>query len=112
MIRILSLLIWASLSTAVFAEDASPAPSGMPAPLSSGSQILVPRGLIVVTTNRGTNSYGEQTGSKLTFTLVQDVIVNGYVVAKARMSPRASLQTRKRDVTISFHRRPQIYESQ
>jgi hypothetical protein len=54
MIRILSLLIWASLSTAVFAEDASPAPSGMPAPLSSGSQILVPRGtLIVVTTNRG-----------------------------------------------------------
>jgi hypothetical protein len=84
LIRLLSLLVWASLSTVAFAEDASAAPSSMPAPLSSGSQILVPRGtLIVVTTNRGTNSYGEQTGSKLTFTLVQDVIVNGFVVAKA-----------------------------
>jgi hypothetical protein len=56
----------------------------MPAAPSAATQILVPRGtLVVVTTTRGTNSYGDQTGSKLTFTIVQDVIVNGYVVAKA-----------------------------
>jgi hypothetical protein len=101
LIRLLPLLVCARLATAAIADDASPAPESRPnsapatsaalptpgdvlAPANAAAQILVPRGtLVVVTTNHGTNSYGEQTGSKLTFTLVQDVIVNGYVIAKA-----------------------------
>jgi hypothetical protein len=101
LLRILPLLIFGGLSTSAIAQDASPPPNAVPtsaaapaaappaqgqfpAPPSAGTQVLVPRGtLVVVTTNRGTNSYGDQTGSKLTFTLVQDVIVNGYVIAKA-----------------------------
>jgi hypothetical protein len=50
----------------------------------TGSTTLVPRGtLVVVQTTRGTNSYGAETGAKLTYTLVQDVVVDGHIVAKA-----------------------------
>jgi hypothetical protein len=66
----------------------SPAPapsteSQAAGPGNSVRTVLVPRGtLIVVSTNRGINSYGDQTGSKVTFTVAQDVIVDGYVVVK------------------------------
>lgn len=83
---LLPTLLFASVATSALADVAplqntAPAAGATPSP---GAQVLVPRGtLVVVTTNRGTNSYGDQTGSKLTFTLVQDVVINGYLIAKA-----------------------------
>lgn len=80
----------------LLAAEPSPSPSQVGVPTASAaepmstpvgpvsSQILVPRGTaIVVTTNRGINSYGDQTGSKVTYTVVQDVIIDGHVIIKA-----------------------------
>jgi hypothetical protein len=46
--------------------------------------VFVPKGtLAVVRTTRAYNSYSAHTGEKIEYELVQDLIVNGYVVAKA-----------------------------
>ena len=46
--------------------------------------MLVPKGtLIVVTVRRSYKSYGASTGTKITYDVEQDVIVNGFVIAKA-----------------------------
>jgi hypothetical protein len=78
-------LFFALLACCCFSQQAgaqTPAPS--PSIASNASVTLVPRGtLIVVQTTRGTNSYGSETGSKLTYILTQDVIVDGHIVAKA-----------------------------
>lgn len=67
-----SLLAWASPPAA-----ATPSPSPAPA------TVLVPKGtLIVVAVRRSYKSYGASTGTKLTYDVIQDVIVNGFVIAK------------------------------
>jgi hypothetical protein len=46
--------------------------------------VLLPRGtLFVVATRRSYKSYGAQAGTKVTYEVAQDIVVNGYVVAKA-----------------------------
>src|SRR5690348_2607869 len=67
----------ASASPAPTASGANPSgPTDSPAPTE---QILVPRGtIVVVKTIHGINSYGTESGDKLTYEVLQDVIVNGY----------------------------------
>jgi hypothetical protein len=73
------LIIFGMGASAVSAQTAMPANTKA----DNGSTTLVPRGtIVVVQTTRGTNSYGAETGAKVTYTLVQDVIVDGNVVAK------------------------------
>lgn len=63
------------------AEASSTAP---PSASATREQVLLPAGTVVVVKLRhGINSYGEQAGAKLTYEVVQDVVVNGYVFAKA-----------------------------
>lgn len=62
------------------APTPSPSPSGSP----TQQQVLLPAGtIVVVKTRHGINSYGQEAGVKLTYEVVQDVVVNGYVVVKA-----------------------------
>lgn len=66
------------------APTAQPSLAPSPSASSAPEQVLVPGGtLVVVKTRHGINSYGEETGAKLTYEVVQDVIVSGHVVAKA-----------------------------
>jgi hypothetical protein len=74
------LIVFGMGGSAVSAQTAMPANTKA----GSGSTTLVPRGtIVVVQTTRGTNSYGAETGAKVTYTLVQDVIVDGNLVAKS-----------------------------
>jgi hypothetical protein len=64
----------------------TPEPSAEPSPSASPvqEQVLVPaQTIVIVKTRHSVNSYGEETGAKLTYEVVQDVVVNGYLVAKA-----------------------------
>ena len=67
--------------------SAQPAVTPLPqAPIGAEqtSTVLVPKGvLVVVRTVEGHNSYSAQTGEKWHYEVVNDVIVNGYVVARA-----------------------------
>ena len=50
---------------------------------SASTPVVLPKGTVFyVSTRRSYKSYGASTGTKVTYELVQDVIVNGYVVAK------------------------------
>ncbi len=74
---------FAVATSSAFAQ--SPLPS---ASTSVGSEpttsVLVPKGvMLVVRTLEGHNSYSAQTGQKWHFELVNDLIVGGYVVARA-----------------------------
>jgi hypothetical protein len=61
----------------------SPAPA-LPIGAEPTVTVLVPKGTpLVVRTLEGHNSYSAQTGQKWHFELVNDLIVNGYVVARA-----------------------------
>lgn len=52
---------------------------------SAAEQILVPRGtIIVVKTEHGLNSYGQEAGAKVVYEVVQDAIVDGYLIAQGR----------------------------
>jgi len=61
--------------------------SGVPAPAATAAAstaMLVPKGtMIVVAIRRSYKSYGLSTGTKVTYELVQDVIVDGHLIAKA-----------------------------
>lgn len=75
---IMALVFAAALSLPML--GATVAPSASP----PTEQVLVPRGtVVVVKTTHGINSYGEETGAKVVYEVVQDVIVNGYLVAQA-----------------------------
>ena len=48
------------------------------------TQVLVPAGtLIVVSTKHGYTSYGASSGTKVLYEVAQDVVVNGYLIARA-----------------------------
>ena len=50
---------------------------------ASPAAALVPKGtIVVVATRRSYKSYGASTGTKVTYDVVQDVIVNGFVVVR------------------------------
>jgi len=50
---------------------------------ASPAMVLVPKGtVVVVATRRSYKSYGASTGTKVSYDVVQDVIVNGFVVAR------------------------------
>lgn len=54
-----------------------------PLATASASIVLIPKDtMFVVATRRSYKSYGASTGTKVSYDLVQDVIVDGYVVAK------------------------------
>jgi len=54
------------------------------APATTSTPVIVPKGTVFyVATRRSYKSYGASTGTKVTYELVQDAIVDGYVVAKA-----------------------------
>lgn len=70
----------------ISALPTTPAPSALALSISTHNTdtILIPREtIVVVETLQGYNSYGAQTGEKLRYQVAQDVIVNGYVIAKA-----------------------------
>lgn len=56
--------------------------------------VIVPKStLIVVRAARGYNSYSESAGGKMRFEVVQDVIVNGHIVAKAGDTAQGAIQS-------------------
>jgi hypothetical protein len=95
MFRIALVWMFVGLSSvAVLAQLTAPTPSLSPTPTqrSAGGavnapntvRVFVPKDtLAVVRTTRAYNSYSAHTGEKIEYELVQDLIVNGYVVAKA-----------------------------
>ncbi len=85
--RLLALTIFCTIGflsgPASGAEDL-PSPSPVPASPAPMATVLLPRGtLFVVATRRSYKSYGAQAGTKVTYEVAQDIVVNGYVVAKA-----------------------------
>ena len=65
-------------------SSAAPSPTPQTTASAAAEQTLVPRGtVIVVKTLHGLNSYGTEAGAKLTYEVVQDVVVNGYLIAQA-----------------------------
>lgn len=87
-------------STASAKDTANPQPSPLPPPASSAASdipgatiVFVPRGKeIVVRTVAGYNSYSAKTGAKLRFEVVNDVIVNGFAIAKAGDAAEGTVQ--------------------
>ncbi|BDE06830.1 hypothetical protein WPS_21060 [Vulcanimicrobium alpinum] len=78
--RALALALALIPAGAVAAET----PAAIESPAPATVTVLVPRGVpIVVRTLEGHNSYSAQTGQHWHFELVNDVIVDGYVVARA-----------------------------
>ena len=66
------------------ALDSVPSPQPSVTPAATTETTVVPGGtLIVVATRRGYKSYGESTGTKVTYDVVQDVVVNGHIIVKA-----------------------------
>jgi hypothetical protein len=68
--------------------QASMAPASSAAPLATPSgvvePVLVPRGtLLVVRTLHSLKSYGSEAGAKITYEVVQDLIVDGHIIAQA-----------------------------
>jgi hypothetical protein len=71
-------------AAATVLQVASPSPSPEPSISAEPVKTLVPRGtVIVLKTLHGINSYGQEAGNKLTFEVVQDVVVDGHVVTQA-----------------------------
>lgn len=98
--RFSSLVVGAAVllgGNAAAAVPANPAPvSGVQAaPLganAAASQVLVPAGTtIVVATKHGYTSYGASSGTKVLYEVEQDVVVNGYLVAKAGDAAEGSI---------------------
>lgn len=80
----ISLVVVASTTFPATSAPPSPVPSASPVAPDTSETVLLPRGtVIVVKTRHGINSYGQQSGVKVTYEVVQDVVVNGYVFAKA-----------------------------
>jgi hypothetical protein len=74
----------ASASSCLAAPTAQPSTQPPPSASPIQEQVLLPAGtVVVVKTRHGLNSYGEEAGVKVTYEVVQDVVVNGYVFAKA-----------------------------
>lgn len=83
-----SLLTLLVIPCVALTSNAAPAPQVSPQPLPPASpaqeQVLLPEGtIVVVKTRHGINSYGQEAGAKLTYEVAQDVVLNGYVFAKA-----------------------------
>jgi len=80
-------LVVAAILIATQAGAAPPAPGpspAAPAPSPSPTLVLVPKGtLIIVQTTRSYKSYGASSGTKVTYEVAQDAIVNGYLIAQA-----------------------------
>jgi len=59
-------------------------PVAAQSPEPTTSTVLVPKGtIIVVATRRSYKSYGASTGTKVTYEVSQDVIIDGHLIAKA-----------------------------
>jgi hypothetical protein len=84
----LALIATAAPALSKGAPSPAPSPAASSAPQATApaavEQTLVPRGtVIVVKTLHGINSYGTEAGAKLTYEVVQDVVVDGYLIAQA-----------------------------
>ena len=87
-VRSVTLIADLILGFGVPALGQSPSPKPAASSPATGSEstvtVLVPKDTpLVVRTIEGHNSYSAQTGQKWHFELVNDLIVNGYVVARA-----------------------------
>ncbi len=70
-------------ATVALGQTIPGSPISVPSPTATTMPVVVPKGtMFVVATRRSYKSYGASTGTKVTYDLVQDIIVNGYVVAK------------------------------
>lgn len=79
-----SLVMFAGIAVPASGAPPTPSPAPTPAAADATATVLLPRGtVVVVKTRHGINSYGQGAGVKVTYEVVQDVIVSGYVVAKA-----------------------------
>ena len=81
-------LVTSAVAVAFMAPAVGQSPTPAPTPPAVGAEptviVLVPKGIpLVVRTLEGHNSYSAQTGQKWHFELVSDLIVNGFVVARA-----------------------------
>jgi hypothetical protein len=77
----------ASVLTArpISAQTESPSPGpAVGAPQSTTATVFVPKGdVVAIATTEALSSYAASSREPVTFTVLQDVIVNGYLVAKA-----------------------------
>jgi hypothetical protein len=73
-------------------SEAPPQPPAI-APPPTAAAFLIPKGApIVVRTRQSLNSYDAKTGSKMRFEVVQDVIVDGHIFAKAGDTAEGAVQ--------------------
>jgi hypothetical protein len=92
-LRIVLTALAVLLSGAPALAQSSPLPTPSPLPITSPNPaaapesttiVLVPKGTpLVVRSTVGLNSYSAHTGEKLHYDLVNDIIVNGFVVARS-----------------------------
>jgi hypothetical protein len=67
-----------------FAVENAPSPTPNATSAVTNEITVVPAGtMIVVTTRRSYKSYGASTGTKVTYSVLQDAIINGHIFAKA-----------------------------
>ncbi|MGZ3563785.1 MAG: hypothetical protein ACXVAS_18420, partial [Vulcanimicrobiaceae bacterium] len=85
-----ALALVGGTTSEIHAASAAPAakPSSAPQVVSgaapAATQVVVPQGtILIVATKHGYNSYGASAGTKVMYELSQDLVVNGYLVAKA-----------------------------
>ena len=87
---LLSAAVLPALAQPVPDATPSPAPTATPAVIGApqGTRtVFVPKGTpIVVETVVGLSSYGARTGEKVDYVVAQDVVIDGYLIAKAPLS--------------------------
>ena len=91
---VLAAVLFGGSAAAALPKNPAPAsiPSTPPLAAASTSQILVPAGTtIVVATKHGYTSYGASSGTKVLYEVTQDVVVDGYLVAKAGDAAEGSI---------------------
>jgi len=83
-----TLLLVSALGSGAMAQTPSPAPSSTPMAAVGAPQnvttVFVPKGTaVIVETGEGLSSYAASSREPITYALDQDVVINGYVVAKS-----------------------------
>jgi len=95
---LLSAAVLPALAQPVPDATPSPAPTATPAVIGApqGTRtVFVPKGTpIVVETVVGLSSYGARTGEKVDYVVAQDVVIDGYLIAKAPLSSATGIRRR------------------
>ena len=95
--RMLLVTLFALAPQAGFAVENAPSPTPSATSAVTTETTVVPAGtVIVVTTRRSYKSYGASTGTKVTYSVLQDAIINGHVSQKREMWAKGKCSMREK----------------